>query len=228
MDADLELESWRRDWQSASPLPPDLKARVERETRWMRRVLAAEVLITIGFGGASLAWAALSRRADALVLAIGVWVFIAMAWGVSFLLRRDAWAPATVSTAAFLELSILRCRRRRDAIVAQSILYALILTFDLSWIYLGRPELARHGVGPFLTSTGVGWVWGVSAALGVAAVTQRRRLGRELERLTNLRQQLTDDPTHSSAEGTGTWHSAIKSVKRFGKKKWRGGASAKS
>jgi len=192
MQADTELESWRRLWRAESPMPFDVKARVERETRWMRRAVFAEILITIGFGGGSLAWALLSRRADALVLTIGVWLFIALAWTIAVLLRRDAWAPASLSTVAFLDLSILRSRRRREAIVAQAVLYALILGFDLTWIYLRQPELVRAGVFAFLTSGGVAWVWLITAALGAGAVRHRRRSGRELETLTNLRQQLGD------------------------------------
>ncbi len=192
MPADTELESWRRLWLAESRMPVDLKARVERETRWMRRTVFGEILITIGFGGGTLAWALLSGRTDALVLTIGVWVFIAIAWTIGLLLRRDAWAPASLSTAAFLDLSILRSRRRREAIVAQVVLYALILGFDLTWIYLRQPELARAGMVAFLTSGGVAWVWVITAALAVFAVRQRRKLGRELEMLTSLRRQLGD------------------------------------
>ena len=190
MQADTELEAWRRLWLTESRVPVDMKARVERETRWMRRAVFAEILITIGFGGATLAWALLSGRTDALVLTIGVWVFIAIAWTIAVLLRRDAWAPASLGTAAFLDLSILRSRRRREAIVAQVVLYVLILAFDLSWIYLRQPELVRAGVLAFLTSRGVVWVWVITAILAVVAVRQRQKLGRELETLTSLRRQL--------------------------------------
>jgi hypothetical protein len=199
MNVDAELESWRRRWQTASVIPPDLKARVERETSWMRRFVVAEVLVTILFGGGTLAWAVLSRRTDALVLAVGVWGAISIAWAMSFLLRRDAWAPATLTTAAFLDLSILRCRRRREAVIAQGVLYVLILGFDLAWIYLGRPPGARDGLISFLTGSSVAWVWVVSAALGAAALSHRRRLTRELEALTRLRQQMEKDVKHELA-----------------------------
>jgi hypothetical protein len=192
MAADVELESWRRHWQAAGPVPPDLKVRVERETRRMRRFVVTEVIVTIVFGGGSVAWVVLSYRTDALVLAIGIWAFIAAAWTMSFLLRRDAWAPAALSTAAFLDLLILRCRRRREAVIAQSVLYAMILAFDLAWIYWERPEHASQGAVSFLTSSGVAWVWLITAALAVAAVRQRRRLARELGTLTNLRQATGD------------------------------------
>lgn len=229
MAADVELESWRHHWQTASPVPPDLKARVERETRWMHRFVVTEVIVTIVFGGSSVAWVVLSHRIDALVLAIGIWVFIAVAWAISFLLRRDAWAAAALSTAAFLDLSILRCRRRREAVIAQSVLYAMILVFDLAWIYFGRAEHASESAVSFLTSSGVAWIWLVTAVLAVAAVGQRQTLARELEMLTNLRETTADGIGNAAAEGgIGVWDSRFKSVKRSGRKRLRGGWSAKN
>jgi hypothetical protein len=190
MQADVELGLWQRQWRSESHDPTGLKQRVERETRAMRRFVLGEIAVTIVFGGGSLAWAALSPRTDALVLALGVWVFIAMAWTISFLLRRGAWAPVTATTTAFLELSILRCRRRRESIVAQSVLYVLIVGFDLTWIYLAAPSRAASSVTAFLTSGEIAWVWIVTLALAATAVWQRRRLGRELDMLTRLQRQI--------------------------------------
>ncbi|HEX2442506.1 MAG TPA: hypothetical protein VHJ77_01080 [Vicinamibacterales bacterium] len=190
MQADVELGLWQRQWRAEPYDPSALKQRVERETRAMRRFVIGEIAVTIVFGGGSLAWAALSVRTDALVLALGVWAFIAMAWTISFLLRRGAWAPVTATTTAFLELSILRCRRRRESIGAQSVLYVLIVGFDLTWIYFARPSRAAHGIAAFLTSGEIAWVWGVTLALAVFAVWQKRRLGRELEMLTRLQRQI--------------------------------------
>ena len=187
MGADVELESWRRSWHAGAAAVPDLRQRVERETRMMRRFVIAEVIVTVVFCGGTLAWTLLSRRTDALVLAIGVWFFTAAAWVISYLLRRDAWAPATLTTSAFLDLSILRCRRRREALVAQAILYVLLLAFDLAWIYAVRGD--SGGVVAFLAEPSIAWVWPVTAALAAVAVVQRRRLGRELERLGDLRRQ---------------------------------------
>jgi len=187
MDVDVELDSWRRNWHAGQPAAPDLRARVERETRRMRRFVIIEVIITIVFCGGTLGWTLLSRRTDALVLTVGVWFFTAAAWAISYLLRRDAWAPATLTTAAFIDLSILRCRRRYESVVAQAILYVFILTFDLAWIYTGRAD--RIALLPFLTSPGVAWVWMVTALLAAAAVAQRHRLRRELQGLESLRRQ---------------------------------------
>ena len=188
MNVDPELESWRHEWQAQSAVTGDLRAQVERETRAMRRAVLGEIFVTLVFCGGALAWAALSRRADALVLAVGVCLFAAMAWAISFLMRRDAWVPATLTTSAFLDLSILRCRRRREALVAECVLYAIILAFNLGWIYYNRPD--SPSVAAFLASGGVAWVWVVTAVLGVAALRWRAKLSRELDTLTNLRQRL--------------------------------------
>ena len=187
MDVDVELDSWRRNWHAGQPAVSDLRARVERETRRMHLFVIIEVIITIVFCGGTLGWTLLTRRTDALVLAIGVWFFTAAAWVISYLLRRDAWAPATLTTAAFIDLSILRCRRRYESVAGQAVLYVLILTFDLAWIYAGRAD--RIALLPFLASQGVAWVWVVTALLAAAAVTQRRRLRRELQGLESLRRQ---------------------------------------
>jgi hypothetical protein len=190
MEADLELDSWRRHWQQREVALPNLKDLVERQTRMMRLWVVGEIIVTMVFGGGSLALAALYRRTDLFVLAAGIWVFIAIAWAISYLLRRGAWAPVTATTSAFLDLTILRCRRRRESIAAQCLLYTMILTFDLVWIYFARELRAADGVLEFLTSGGVVWVWIVTAALGVVALWQRRKLGRELEVLTRLRSQI--------------------------------------
>jgi hypothetical protein len=190
MERDLELETWRHHWQSASIVRVDLRERVERETRMMRRFVWAEVAVTMVVGGGAVGWAALSRRIDVLVLAIGTWAFIAIAWTISSQLRRGAWTPATATTSAFLELSILRCRRRREALIAQVVLYFLILGFDLAWIYSERTQ--RTPVDPiiFLTTGVVLWVWAITGALAIIAARYRRRLDRELQNLLRLQQQI--------------------------------------
>jgi hypothetical protein len=189
MHPDIELDTWRQHWHAPpAAVPLDLAARVERETRRMRRFRMVEIALVLAYCGGSAAWAFLSGRGDILVLAIGIWTFTAIAWTMSWLLRRGAWAPVASTTTAFLDLSILRCRRRRESVAAQAVLYVMILAFDLIWIYFQR-------VGPitpleFLTSPSLYWVWAITIGLGVAAVLYRRRLARELANLISLRRRL--------------------------------------
>src|SRR5215213_2600791 len=150
MEPDTELDAWRRDWQAGPGVPADLTERVERETRVMRRFVIVKIAITVIFGAGSLAWATVSPGTETLGLVIAIWAFIAIAWTISWLLRRGAWGPVTGTTTAFLELAILRCRRKREAIVAQCVLYVTILWFDLAWIYVDKANRGPLKVATFL------------------------------------------------------------------------------
>ena len=182
-ESDLELEGWQRQWQS-QPASIDLRQKVEAGNRAMRLGLMSEIAVTILMGGGSLLWAIVSERAEVLVLAVAVWGFIAIAWTASILLRRGLWQPATSTTAAFLNVSILRCERSLEAIVVQAVLYVVILGFDLAWLYW---YLQETDVWTFLTRRPVLVVAGiVTPILAAVALWYRGRLRRELENLRRL------------------------------------------
>ncbi|HET9358117.1 MAG TPA: hypothetical protein VFO58_00110 [Vicinamibacterales bacterium] len=182
-ESDLELEGWQRQWQS-QPASIDLRQKVEAGNRAMRLGLMSEIAVTILMGGGSLLWAIVSERAEVLVLAVAVWGFITIAWTASILLRRGLWQPATSTTAAFLNVSILRCERSLEAIVVQAVLYVVILAFDLAWLYWYRQET---DVWTFLTRPVVLIVVGiVTPILGAVALWYRGRVRRELENLRRL------------------------------------------
>jgi hypothetical protein len=192
MNPDTELEDWRRQWQRDEAIPSDLKQRVERETRNLRRDRYAEIAVTAIMGGGAAGWALLSQRPSAVALAIGVWLFIGVAWITSIGLRRDILRPSAATTTAFLDLSIDRCRYRLRALAAQGVLYVLILAFDLVWIYHFQAETRPMEPLAFLTSGRMLVVWGLTAALAAVAVRYRIRLRGELENLLKLQRQLDD------------------------------------
>jgi hypothetical protein len=227
MEPDIELDTWRRDWLAGSIRPANVTRRIERETRMMWRSVVAQIAVTVVFGGGSVAWAAVSHRKDALGLVMAIWAFIVIAWTMSWLLRRGAWGPVSATTTAFLELSMLRCRRGREAIVAQCVLYVMILSFDLAWIYFQRAQEGPLDVATFLTTGSVVWVWMITAALAVMAVRQRQRLSRELKNLASLQEQIEGQRIQPQGE-VRPWHSPTTNVKRLGKKKLRDRWSAKS
>lgn len=204
MDIDLELDGWRHEWQADVATPTDLADRVARETRRMHQFVLTGIAITIVFGGGSIAWAAISGRSELLVLVVGTWAFLAIAWAMSWLLRRGASTPLTTTTSAFLDLSILRCRRRREATFAQAVLYVAVLSFNLWWIHANSLPHAGMDTWTFLTSRGVLWVWPVTALLAVMAARQHRRLRRELQALTALQQAFQDGD--DSAKELNSWH----------------------
>lgn len=189
MPPDTELETWRRQWQSQEAVTLDLRRRVESEIRRQRWGWVASWVVTIAFGIGVPAWAVLSRRADVVALAAAVWVFIAIAWAMALALGKGLSAPPpSTTTAAFLDFSISSCRRRRTAIVAGSVLYIAMLTFQLAWRYQARA--VTPGVWAFMTSPRVVIIFAVTAVLAALAFSYRRRVGQELQQLLDLQRQL--------------------------------------
>ena len=84
MNSDLELETWSREWQREAPVLPDLRRRVERDSRWLRAMRLSEIAVTMMFGGGTILWAMQSGRADVWALASFTWIFIVVAWVFSF------------------------------------------------------------------------------------------------------------------------------------------------
>jgi hypothetical protein len=171
-------------------VPPDLQHRVRRQVRSARIGLVGSILVTIWFGIGLPVWAVTSHRADVVVLAAGVWVFIVMAWITSVTLSRGTWRPAGQTTTAFLEFSILSCRRNRQAIAAAAVLYVMLLGFVKAWVYYELSGRAPLDPWAYLTSGFSIVVWLITAALGLIAVWRRRVLKQELDILLQLRKHL--------------------------------------
>ncbi|MEO8127383.1 MAG: hypothetical protein ABJF23_33290 [Bryobacteraceae bacterium] len=140
MEIDAEVEVWRREWQSEPPVLPDLRRNVERQSRFMKLNLLGDVLVTIFIGGGTIAWALRTPRPDILLLALVTWIFLAAAWTFSVTLNRGNWLPSALNAAAFVHLSIRRCRARLAAIRFGALLYAAQIVFCLSWIYRHEPH----------------------------------------------------------------------------------------
>jgi len=174
---DLELESWREQWQADAKVPADLRRKVARDTRNMRFMVAAEVLVTVTIGGGSIVWATLEPRVEMFVLAVAVWIFLAAAWTAAVITRRGAWSPAAVTTADFIELSIRRCRGKLAAARFGVGLYFAEMAFCLTWLYR---DPARRVPGPAI-------VFGVVTPVFLIGLARfRRNTRRELARLQEL------------------------------------------
>lgn len=192
MQLDSELDTWRRQWQAQGDVPADLKRRVERELRRRRWGLAAQMVVTVVFGGGTAIWAILSERPAIVLLAAVVWVVVVVGWIVAFRLEKGAGRPAAATTAAFLDFSILRCRARLQGIMASAVLYPIFLTFMLGWTYYASGT--QGPVWTYLTSPRALIILAISLALGVLAWRRYRALTRELENVLALRQQLDESP----------------------------------
>ena len=190
---DDELEIWRRQWHSQPAVPIDLIRRVERQTVYMRLArwsLLAPTAVSVGTS----VIAALDGRIDAIVFAVGMWLFVAIGWWFSELNTRGIWAPAAETTAAYLELSIERCRRQLKDYRFGRVMALLITAFVLIGLYQG---LKSRGA---LETASQYWVTGATYVFTVAVVSfamflqnqKRKKTEAELTYLLNLQRQLAD------------------------------------
>ena len=183
---DTELETWRREWQSETAVAPDLRRRVERQSRWLKIGIAADILVTVVIGGGVIALAAREPQAHTLLLAAATWTFIAIAWAFRLIVSRGLWSPAAIDTAAFVDLSIRRCRAQLKATVFGAVLFVSELAFCMGWIYRHvspRPPLLAWLFGSLFN----GFVWLASVALFVFLVWYRHKKRAELAWLLALR-----------------------------------------
>ncbi len=132
MSVDTELEAWRRQWQTQTTVPADLRKKVERQSRNMRAILIARIALTVVVGGGYTAWAVISRDG---VFALGLWLILIGAWSFAWINGRGNWHPVTSSSAAFVEVSVRRCRAIHRATIFAGILFVCNLLFCLAWVY---------------------------------------------------------------------------------------------
>jgi hypothetical protein len=223
MSIDSELESWRREWQLEARALPELASTVRRQSRYMKIMLAAEVLITLVIGGGALAWAVQSAQPDVVVLAAAVWVFLAAAWTFGSKNRKDCWRPAAMSTSAFLDISIRRCRAGVASARFGTVLYFCELLFCTAWVYRHKSLHTPVDLWVFLTSPALMMVWGCTVAFVVGVVWYRRRKRSELSYLLNLRNaddairpHATELPAGSEFERSSGVYSRLRAKRKKG------------
>ena len=184
MKLDAELELWRDQWQASREAPEltGLCKRVARESLYMRIMLTADILVTLVIGGGTIALALRNPRPATAILAAATWLFIAGAWIFGLSNRKDAWSPSASTTSAFLDLSIRRCRANLRAIKFGALLYAVEMTFCLSWV--------NHESGP-LSSTLITVVSLITLILAAALIIYRKKKRTDLSYLLQLQRDLT-------------------------------------
>jgi len=196
MNTDVELDTWRRQWQSRaeSAADPDtlerLRRRVLRETRWNKLMLVWPILVTILVGGWITSRALRTGQGLDVLLAIEAWIFIVVMWAGSMWIARGTWHPLADTTAAFVEVSI----RRREANLRGATFGAYAYVVQMGFVVLALGVASPVGFVPLLTSAYVivtGWI-GVPIGLVVLAWFRRRQRA-ELERLRELERQLQGD-----------------------------------
>jgi hypothetical protein len=189
MNVDTELDVWRRQWQSGNTVPLDLRRKVERQSRFMKLNLIGEILVTIVIGGAVTEWAARAPGAGLSLLAVGTWVYIAVAWTFGLIVNRGNWSPSAQNSAAFIDLSVRRCRGRLAAVRFAAGMFLFQLAFILTWVYHYSPARQTSLLTwLFFGSIPIDIVWVCTAAFFGFLVWYRRRKRAELTYLLGLRE----------------------------------------
>jgi hypothetical protein len=143
----------------------------------MRIALIADILVTIVMGGGATAYAAYAQQADTVLLAAVTWLFLACAWTFVLTMSRGTWSPSALDTAAFVDVSIRRCRSALAAVWFAGGLFLCELLFCLGWIYARSPE-QRVPV----------WVWLATVVFFGFLVWYWRKKSTELTDLLSLRE----------------------------------------
>jgi hypothetical protein len=131
---DDELETWRREWHAQPTVPLDLIRRVERQTLYMRLDWAAQVLPAL-VGASTVIAAVVVRTLAWIVLASGIWVFIIVGWWFMNQNMKGTWAPVAETTAAYVGLSIERCRRKLTSLRFDMAFAVLLTAFVILMVY---------------------------------------------------------------------------------------------
>jgi hypothetical protein len=207
MNIDAELDVWREQWQSETHVPLALRRKVERQTRFMKIGLLADILVTIVIGGGTIVWALRSPQSDIMLLAAVTWLFLAAAWTFTLTVNRGNWSPSVLDTAAFVELSARRCRGRLAAIRFGAILFLCNIVFCLGWVYHHSPEV-RKPLLPwlFFSSLPIDIVWLGTLAFSIFLVWYRRRKRDELAYFQDLQGQIVQtSPGTSATQQAASW-----------------------
>jgi hypothetical protein len=193
---DDELEVWRRQWHAQPAAPIDLIRRVERQTVYMRLDWIAQVLPGL-MGAGTVVAAVIMRTTPWIFLAAGIWVFIIIGWFFMIQNSRGVWAPVAETTAAYLELSIERCRRKLINL-RFSIAFGVLLTaFVITALYQvlsnsGALKTTTDAVPLFLVPIVV-----VSVVI-IGQAAKRKRTQAELAYLLDVQQKLETGDSRSS------------------------------
>lgn len=188
-ESDDELREWMADWQAEPEPAPEvrdaIRRRVKRQSLKMALSLAGEGGLTVGLlaivANSAVRWPEpLNLAAMAGLAALILW-----AMGSGLWYRRGTWRPAAETTSAFLDLSILRCRRRLAALRAGWFLLAVELAILVPWllVLLGGEPL-RDYVGAF------GFLVLLTALVVAFSVIARGRTRRELREMEAARRSL--------------------------------------
>lgn len=192
MNAQPDLGSLKRQWQSAAQPLPDvaaLRERVAADTRANWRALLLVLAMTIAILAGSFIYA-LRNQQPAAWLSFGFsTLFATLVWSVALWMSRGTWRPRDDTVAAGLELSIRRCRSMVLAAPVGIALYVVGLVGSLAWRdrLFGLDWTGSLGTPAMIIA---GWIGAPLYAAGM--VWNARRQQARLKVLLDLQRQLVE------------------------------------
>lgn len=188
---DDELEVWRRQWQGQPAVPIDLIRKVERDTIYLRLGLYV-VYIPYTIGIVAAIGAIRNPTLLSIVFASGLWLFIIIARIFGGQNMKGVWAPAAETTAAYVDLSILRCRSRLNQIRFSNVLTPLLTTFVLVGVYELSATAGHLAKREDYVSLALSFLWTIAVVTFVQIMLARRRkkTAAELAYLLDLKHKL--------------------------------------
>jgi hypothetical protein len=191
MNVDTELEVWRRQWQSDTAIPVDLRRKVERQSRFMRIALIPPIVVTITIGGWTAGWAIRTPQTDIILLAVWTWILITAAWIFGLRIDHGNWSPSAENAAAFVDVSLRRCRARLSTIRFAAGFFVVQVVFVLGWVYNNSPVKGTPLLKwLFFSSIPIDVVWLSTVAFFGFLIWYRRRKLNELAYFVSLREDM--------------------------------------
>ena len=128
--SDDEMERWQQQWQGQPSVVVDLIRRVERETAEMRMAWFP-FFAPAAVASVATVFVAMSPSLGGILFVGGLWLFVGFAVFFVKWNFKGAWTPQAETTTAYLELSILRCRRKLRDFRVGRVMAVLVTAFVL-------------------------------------------------------------------------------------------------
>jgi len=207
MTTDVELDVWREQWQADTAVPLNLRRNVERQSRLMKIGLVSDTIVTIVMGGGTTALALRSPGTDFVLVAIATWLFLAAAWAFVLTANRGLWTPSAIDTAAFVNLSVRRCRSVLATLWFAAGLFLCEVGFGLGWAYnhaiKGHETLLSWLL---FSSLCIDVAWIFTVAFFGAIVWYQRKKRAELASLLELRREMAGPTTEAQEVQSSAWN----------------------
>jgi hypothetical protein len=190
---DDELEMWRQQWQGRPEVVIELIRRVERETTQMRLGWLALLLPAAVVTGVTVL-VAIKPNVGGILFAAGLWLIMGIGVWLGKRSQKGLWLPAAETTAAYLELSIERCRRTQQGFRFWRLfpLFFAVTAFVLFGVYNGLKEKGALETTEDYWIVAATFLWTICVEGFVLYVLWRngRKIQVELEYLLNLQGRL--------------------------------------